>query len=169
MLPGLCLRTNWSLSYSGKTVNKAREARNFVKTMREARCCRFLRAPAAWFSTETVKKARDAQLFAKIASEACCCQRHLKIDVLKKCACIKHYVFWCFGVQNGARRGHRIWTSYYCSKLVVFASFTSWNGHFPPQTPKNTILGDFHEWHEMGRIWWKGQPGGENTMKIRFA
>ena len=45
--------------------------------------------------------------------------------------------FWCFGVQNGARRGHRVWTSYYCAKLVAFPPFTSRNRHFPPQPPKN--------------------------------
>ena len=71
----------------------------------------------------------------------------------------KMVLFWCFGVQNGARRGHRIWTSYYCSKLVVFTPFTPRNGHFPPQTPKNHYFSDFHEndmkWVEFGE---KGSP-----------
>ena len=53
--------------------------------------------------------------------------------------------FLCFGVKSGARRGHRVWTSYYCAKLVVFPSPGTQIGYFPPQIPKIVLFGDFHE------------------------
>ena len=57
----------------------------------------------------------------------------------------KLWCFLCFGVQNGAWRGHRVWTSYSNAKLMISASPGTQNGHFPPQTPKITISGDLHE------------------------
>ena len=48
-------------------------------------------------------------------------------------------------MQNGARRGHRVWTSYYNAKLMMFSSPGTQKGNFPPQTPKNHNLGDVHE------------------------
>ena len=72
---------------------------------------------------------------------------------------LKCWFLGASGCKNGVRRGHRVWTSYYCSKLVAFTPFTSLSGYFPPQIPKNHHLGDFHEnsvkWVEFSA---KGSP-----------
>ena len=71
---------------------------------------------------------------------------------------LKWWCFRCSGGKSWSLCGHRVWTSYYCAKLVVFPPRGARNWFLPPQTPKILHLGEFHgkyrkwvEFHEMER------------------